>query len=215
MKYDPNYCGDDSGDDEEESDEDEDYDEDLGGDDEDDDTSWKVRRAAVKVLSAAAGSRPEMLGLFYKGPGPEVASRFKEREANVRLDVLECATTLVRTTALSSGGNPEALAGLQGLLPVFMAQALKQLGGKDEKTKAAVFGLLRQVVAALPGGGLEPFMDKVVGCVASCLADKSNTLRLDALGFLRVALEAHPPSALQPHVAKLLPLVLQLVAEDW
>ena len=43
----------------------------------DDDVSWKVRRAAAKCLAAILGSRPEMLTEFYKVVSPVLISRFK------------------------------------------------------------------------------------------------------------------------------------------
>ena len=43
----------------------------------DDDVSWKVRRAAAKCLAAALGSRPEMLTDFYKNVSPLLIARFK------------------------------------------------------------------------------------------------------------------------------------------
>ena len=218
MKFDPNYCGDDDDDDEGGSaEEDEEYsDDDDALDDEDDDTSWKLRRAAVKVLAAAAGlGKGEVLGRFYAAVAPEVVVRFKEREENVRLDVIECATTLVRTTYLAAAASPESVEALAALLPTLMGQALKQLAGKDEKTKSAVLGLLRQLVAVLPGGGLAPYADRLVAGLGPCFQDKAQALRLDALVFLRLALESHPPAVFRHHLPALLPLVLANVAEDW
>ena len=110
---------------------------------------------------------------LYATHGAAVVLRFKEREETVRIDVVECFTNLVAATALASGaasgaggglkgeerpGSPSgcggehqaggALAGLESVLPGAMAAAVRQLEkGKDEKTKSAVFALLRQVTA--------------------------------------------------------------------
>lgn len=43
----------------------------------DDDMSWKVRRAAAKCLEAVVSSRRELLSEFYKGVSPALIARFK------------------------------------------------------------------------------------------------------------------------------------------
>lgn len=43
----------------------------------DDDMSWKVRRAAAKCLAAVIGTRHEMLSEFYKVVSPALIYRFK------------------------------------------------------------------------------------------------------------------------------------------
>ena len=98
LKYDPNYSYDEeeSEEDMETSDaEDDDEYEDYIGSDEDDDTSWKVRKAAVKVIYAAIKSRPDLQTKFYESCADELISRFREREDNVRVDVLACFTSVL------------------------------------------------------------------------------------------------------------------------
>ena len=43
----------------------------------DDDVSWKVRRASAKCLTVILGSRVEMLADFYQTISPALISRFK------------------------------------------------------------------------------------------------------------------------------------------
>lgn len=77
----------------------EDYGEEEGGGSDDDDTSWKVRKAAVKVISAVVQARPDLLPDTYALCGAELVRRFKEREENVRLDILACYTSIVQASA--------------------------------------------------------------------------------------------------------------------
>lgn len=83
---------------------DEDFEEEEGLSD-DDDVSWKVRRCAAKVLYTIISTRGsgDLLedGTLYQKLAPVLVSRFKEREENVRLEILATLGTLVRKTGES------------------------------------------------------------------------------------------------------------------
>ncbi|USP82059.1 hypothetical protein yc1106_09333 [Curvularia clavata] len=111
LKYDPNLAQDDDEDDddmpsdEEDALEGEDFEEETGYDD-DDDASWKVRRCAAKVLYTLISTRSngDLLedGTLYSRVAPALISRFKEREDNVRLEVIATLSNLVK----KSGDGP-------------------------------------------------------------------------------------------------------------
>lgn len=64
-------------------------------------------------------------------------------------------------------------------------------------------------------GGLDKYLAKLMALVEKCLADKQQSLRLDALGFLRTALECHSPAVVQPCLARVLDAAVAVVGEDW
>lgn len=109
LKHDPNLAQDDDDEamdsDEDDALEDEDFEEETGYDD-DEDASWKVRRCAAKVLYTLISTRSngDLLddGTLYEHVAPALISRFKEREENVRLEVLSALSNLVR----KSGDGP-------------------------------------------------------------------------------------------------------------
>jgi cullin-associated NEDD8-dissociated protein 1 len=111
LKYDPNLAQDDDEDDddmpsdEEDALEGDDFEEEAGYDD-DEDASWKVRRCAAKVLYTliATRSNGDLLedGTLYDRVAPALIARFKEREDNVRLEVLSTLSNLVK----KSGDGP-------------------------------------------------------------------------------------------------------------
>ncbi len=76
--------------------------EEEGGMSDDDDSSWKIRRCAAKALYAIISTRSngDLLdnGTLYEKIAPILINRFKEREENVRLEVLTTLGTLVRKT---------------------------------------------------------------------------------------------------------------------
>ncbi|CAN0131290.1 unnamed protein product, partial [Laminaria digitata] len=109
IRYDPNYSyGDDEdGDDDVDMDGEEDEEEfsdDEGGVSDDDDTSWKVRRSAIKVLKAVIECRSELPEELYNTCCDELIARFKEREENVRTDVVGCFSKLLEAV-FSAGGS--------------------------------------------------------------------------------------------------------------
>lgn len=81
--------------------EDEDFEEEGGMSDEDD-ASWKIRRCAAKALYAIISTRSngDLLddGTLYDKVAPVLISRFKEREENVRLEILVTLGYLIRKT---------------------------------------------------------------------------------------------------------------------
>ena len=105
IKYDPNYAGADEDEDEEMADageEDEDEDDDLDYSD-DEDTSYKIRRSATKLLSALIETRPEMLTSLYKDVSPVLIQRFGDREETVRLEVWATYGALLGQTKVYGG----------------------------------------------------------------------------------------------------------------
>ncbi len=79
----------------------EDFEED-GAMSDDDDASWKIRRCAAKALYAIISTRSngDLLdnGVLYDKIAPVLISRFKEREENVRLEILATLASLIRKT---------------------------------------------------------------------------------------------------------------------
>ncbi|XP_006346372.2 cullin-associated NEDD8-dissociated protein 1-like [Solanum tuberosum] len=55
----------------------------------DDDVSWKVRRAAAKCLAALVVTQPEMLSKLYKQACSKLIDRFKERKSKLSPNVLD------------------------------------------------------------------------------------------------------------------------------
>lgn len=69
----------------------------------DDDMSWKVRRAAAKCMAALISSRPDLLPDFHCTLAPELIRRFKEREENVKADIFGAYIVLLRHTRPPKG----------------------------------------------------------------------------------------------------------------
>lgn len=129
MRFDPNYSygdeddGDEAIEEEEEdaeefSEEEDEYSDDDDMSDEEDDENWKVRRSAIRTLTSvveATKHDPSKLWIaeyaWRKNSEKKttvagaLVNRFKEREENCRVDIIECFTRLLSYTvsAASSG----------------------------------------------------------------------------------------------------------------
>ena len=238
MCYDPNYQYDEE--DDEEMEVDEYSDEDYGSDD--DDSSWKVRKAAVRLISAIISSRADALYVLYDELVDGLISRFKEREENVRLDIISAFTNLVSTTQDPSKISESERYGLergfpnlskmkvngglerqnsqesrlQSKIPSLLKAIYKQLASSSIKTKSAVFVLLQTLVKTLPG----TFYNDLSGLFDlsyKSLDEKNQTLKLDALYFMRLAIENHQYQIMEsPSLVKsIIPKIIPSVNEDW
>ncbi|CAE6372038.1 unnamed protein product [Rhizoctonia solani] len=121
IKYDPNYAGDDEDDDEPMEDQDEDEDEDGGEYSDDEDTSYKIRRSATKLLASVITTKPAMAEELYSSVAPVLVSRFADREPTVRYEVWTALTLLIRQPSPA----------LDPLAPKFLKQLLKTLPPKS------------------------------------------------------------------------------------
>ncbi|CBN79044.1 conserved unknown protein [Ectocarpus siliculosus] len=261
IKYDPNYSYGDDEDGDEDVDMDEEYEEefsdDEGGASDDDDTSWKVRRSAIKVLKAVIECRSELPDEVYNRCPDELIARFKEREENVRTDVVGCFSKLLEA-AYSAGGSAArvgagggggrsgggrgrggdagvhqyyhphtretpkgmeerqkvALTALKSKLGAIVKASDKQLKGKSHKTIVAIFQMLRTLCVVL-GGGLDAHMPNLIESTHRCLQDKNQSLKLEALLFLRLSMEKHPPFVFHATVQESIKHVTACVKEDW
>lgn len=67
----------------------------MDAEQDDDDTSWKVRRGAYRVIDAIIATRPDLHTEFLRTFGKELALRFRERVDDVKCDLLDAFKILV------------------------------------------------------------------------------------------------------------------------
>ncbi|KAH9373876.1 hypothetical protein HPB48_016148 [Haemaphysalis longicornis] len=229
--YDPNYNYDD------EDDENcMDMDRDSGGESEDeysddDDMSWKVRRAAAKCLEAVIATRHEMLNEFYRVVSPALIARFKEREENVKVDILQAYIVLLRQTRplispLGGGGGPvgpgdselRALVSAQvGPLVRALQKPLRERALKTRQVRplaslplvVALFVWLREL------GSLWRIVGLMMPPVLFRDRGSSSNIKIDTLAFLHCLLTHHEPRVFHPHIDTLLPPVLTGVGDSF
>jgi cullin-associated NEDD8-dissociated protein 1 len=231
MAYDPNYTYDDmdededmgGGSDSEEEEEEEDY-EDYDDDDygDEDDNTWKVRRASIKVIQACFHSRPELLQQLYTQCTDSVVGRLKEREESVKTAVILCLDELmIVTTQQNQMAATDLLKERTGVLINSVAKLLKDKK-ISVKIKTLLFTLLIHFILAIQGNsssgsgsGIGNYLEPLVPVLSNCLRDRNGGMKLQVLTFLQTLIETHRPETIRPYVAALLPAVIACAREDW
>ncbi|KAH9750329.1 Cullin-associated NEDD8-dissociated protein 1 [Citrus sinensis] len=200
LSYDPNFTDNMEEDSDDEAYEEEEEDESANEYTDDEDASWKVRRAAAKCLAALIVSRPEMLSKLYEEACPKLIDRFKEREENVKMDVFNTFIELVRQTGNVTKG---------------------QIDNNELKIDVSVqevgaFSVLRELVVVLPDC-LADHIGSLIPGIEKSLNDKSSTsnLKIEALTFTRLVLSSHSPPVFHPYIKALSSPVLAAVGERY
>ena len=220
--HDPNYNYDDVGDEEMELDNDfENESNDEYSDD--DDMSWKVRRASAKCIEALVSTRHDMLIELYKSVSPILITRYKEREENVKVDVFSAYIALLKQTRncvsnfqASSNLEDSPIHLLQNQVSNIVKTLHKQLKEKSVKTRQGSFNLLLELIAVLPGC-LQNHLDIIVPGILYSLNDRnsSSNMKIDTLIFLNSLLKTHPPQIFHAYLEQLIPAVIASVDDSF
>ncbi|CAN6475376.1 unnamed protein product [Victoria cruziana] len=221
LSYDPNFTDNMEEDTDHEFQEEEEDDDSADEYSDDEDISWKVRRAASKCLSAIIVSRPEMLSKLYVEACPKLIERFKEREENVKMDVFNAFIELLRQTGNVTKGQSDIkelspLWLLKNEVPKIVRSLNRQLREKSIKTKVGAFSVLKELVVVLPNC-LDDHIGSLVPGIEKALNEKSSTsnLKIEALTFTRLVMASHSPSVFHPHIKSLSGPVLAAVSERY
>ncbi|KAJ3481603.1 hypothetical protein NLI96_g7546 [Meripilus lineatus] len=228
IKYDPNYIDDcDDGE--------------LDDYSDDEDTSYKIRRSATKLLSAVIETRPELLITLYREVSPVLISRFGDREEIVRVEVWATYSKLLNQTATYRIGismkdneaprgikqkrNEDAdmeetpLTLLSAQVPSLAKALLGQLKASPKTspgTLQAGFSLLQQLLTVVPEA-LSGQAAAVIANTKVVLSQSSNTttssLRVTCLSFLSRFFSTHLPSTFASSLESLLPTLLTSLGE--
>ena len=241
--YDPNYNYDENEDEEDGMDCDDDVDDESEDEySDDDDMSWKVRRAAAKCLEAVIATRHELLIDFYKTVSPALIARFKEREENVKADIFHAYIALLKQTkpaiqpqlaaaaaaaaGSNSGGDLEMMdlsdegpAGkLNSQVPLLVKAIHKLMKDRSVKTRQGCFTLLTELISVLPGA-LANHIPAVIPGIQFCLGDKSSSsnMKIDTLSFVQHLLQnqCQSPTVFHPHAPVLVPAVIAAVSDPF
>jgi len=148
----------------------------------DEDLSWKVRRAAARLLASSASAQSgEAFARIYVAAVPTLCARLKEREEGVKLEILQTLTQVVALAGAEAGPERARLGEAAPQLPRRAGRVVRE---KSAAIRAAGFRLLRALAGAFPeqvssrGGRLYPAAVKAMRD-----SEADTPLRLEALAF--------------------------------
>lgn len=204
------------------------------------DTSYKIRRSSTKLLSAVISTRPELLSSLYREVSPVLISRFGDREETVKLEVWATYGVLLKQTRIY-GSFPQSKNGeltgtkrkrenegmevdeaphvlLRGQVPILSKALLNQMKSQRAQPGAlqAGFDLLSSLLQVLPGSlsaqtSLIASIAKQVLTPAPTTATSS--LYLAALAFLRPFFGTHAPPTFASVLPTLTPPLIKVLGE--
>lgn len=270
MRYDPNYSYGDEGleplemddetaKDEEEEEEEEDYEEEDEDDySDDDDDSWKVRRSAIRTLAAVVKASDKNLSSLWNVPyssatnkkwkstvAEALVNRFKERDENCRVDIIDCLCCLLKSTigaakngdirftaseAMDVEGGAQVITNFRSLYAkAIVSGCEKQLHEKKAgiHTKSASLSLLATLCLAPGGIGDVSKINAIFHQMKSIFeagSDSGNThgsnkqLKLDALCLVYTIITCgqHNPADVKEGILRvLLKELCKAVQENW
>ena len=133
--------------------------------------------------------RPEKLSHLYELVVPTLIKRFREREENVKLDVMNAMVDVFRQTlnvASVDGHHHSLVKKLATLVPDIIKGLVKELTGKSAKAKIGAFNLLTELTTVVPDA-LDAHVASFVPGITGALEDKApSNLKIEALCFLKV-----------------------------
>jgi len=108
----------------------------------DDDTSWKVRRGAYRVMDAIISTRPDMHTPILEKYGTKLAGLFRERVDDVKCDLLEAFRTLVQVDEQNCLLEHEKKNMIKSISQIVITNLCKQAKSKNLKVKVATLSCL-------------------------------------------------------------------------
>lgn len=225
ISHDPNYnYEEEDNDDDEAMDMDGDEEASESGDDysDNDDLSWKVRRASAKCLETIVLARPDLINDFFVMMSPVLISRFKEREETVKADIIQTFVALTKQTRQLARDSrdaqvpPVALVKLNEMIPLIVAKSSNLLREKSIKTRQILFQMFIEIMNTFPNA-LANHIDSLVPGILYSLVDKnsSSTMKIDALVFVQELFKTHDPPKLYRQVHVLLPAIITAVSDSF
>lgn len=176
----------------------------------------KGKVAGANATSTAISSRALAM------PHSSILKGSKEERGLVTARNLSLDELLVQTRHVTGNVRREALVGMRELISEhgtmlrvrmsdILGRAVELLLDPDQSTRQALQLLLQTAFEQINERVVAPFLELFVVYIKSAIAHSTPSMRLDAMGALRVAIAAYP-NAIAPRLGGLFPVLFQLLS---
>jgi len=127
-----------------------------------DDSSWKVRRSAVRILGTVVKCRQDKIKGMYDKVVAKVLERLCEREESIKCDIIQTFSNMIKGVVV---GAPAAVDEIESAmllkrkssaeyllkdLPAAVSKIVGHYGDKSQKVREAIASLLLNMSIAVP-----------------------------------------------------------------
>uniref|UniRef100_A0A0N4Z951 TIP120 domain-containing protein n=1 Tax=Parastrongyloides trichosuri TaxID=131310 RepID=A0A0N4Z951_PARTI len=243
IKHDPNYHDNVDEDTMETEDDGESSNESEDSYSDDEDYSWKVRKASTKCITTICTSKKDDVSGNISKFLAILISRIKEREENVRIEIIRGITNMFNNIRLSlsselilfvqsettkhkiyynidyekmDSNEIDLLKKTYDRLDSLISGITKLLKTKHSKTKQTCFVLLKTLLLALPGC-LSEYLKELVSNSIPLLLDKhlDIALKLEILNFIATSLQYSNIDSLPEVFEILIPVLGELISTNY
>ena len=185
-------------------------------------TKKKKQKVGKGRVAAANATSTEVSARALAMPHSSILRPGKEDRVLVTQRNLSLDELLVQTRHVNAGVRRDALGGLRELISQhgamlrvrmsdILGRAVELLLDSDQATRQALLLLLGTAFQQISERIIDPFLELLVVYINSAIAHSTPSMRLDAMGALRVTIEAYP-KAIAPRLGGLLPPLFQLLS---
>lgn len=164
-------------------------------DDDDDDTAWKVRKGAIKIIDAIIVTCPMQLKEFWFRYLDLLQKRFIERDDNVKCEILDTFQTLIKSSLkpddeqygeYQSQKVSQYEEQINNIYPTIIKNLLKQFKSKNIKVKVSTMKTISVLAMVLPSN-LESHLSSITPHIQCSIYEANNDLINFSLSILKQA----------------------------
>ncbi|KNC55849.1 uncharacterized protein AMSG_11293 [Thecamonas trahens ATCC 50062] len=191
-------------------------DSDEGFTDDDEDISWKVRRAGWQLLTAIISSTPGVVATLFETSLSLFVARFDEREPTVQTHAFETFVALLEQTYAFADVNDHALAILRDSLPSVVASLARVADARVESSRVGAINVFLALLKLVGVAGLAPDYPQWHRVFRAGLAASrkyTDDVRIATLAGIRAFFTALPSSLAQLGSLPAVQVVTELVPD--